>query len=177
VTELTYERAFLWYIFAIGVGNIGKELIRLLKPFDCKIMGNDILNMDDYFREHDIIVSSKKDIFENADIITIHTPLTEKTKHLIDEDSLRTMKNTAFVLNTARGGIVDEDALYKALVDNIISGAAIDVYEKEPPENTDLLSLQNLICTPHIGGNSKEAVKAMGESAINNLLECLNIKE
>jgi len=153
----------------IGVGFIGKELVRLLKPFGCKILVNDIINQDDYYKEHNLIETSKKDIYKNADIITIHTPLDETTQNLITIKELQMMKKTAYILNTARGGIINEEDLKYALQNGIIAGAGIDTYIEEPPTDKEFINLPNLICTPHIGGNSKEAVLAMGKSAIESL--------
>lgn len=153
----------------IGVGHIGKDLINLLQPFECKILVNDIINQDEYYRTHHLTKATKEEIFKTADIITVHTPLDASTRYLINKDTLQMMKPTAFVINTARGGIVNQDDLKWALQNNIIAGAAIDAYEVEPPEDKELISLPNLINTPHIGGNSKEAVEAMGEAAILNI--------
>jgi len=156
-------------IGVIGVGHIGKEVIRLLKPFFCKILVNDIIDQEQYYKENGLHEVTKNDIFKNSDIITIHTPLTEETKYLINKDTMNVMKPTAYIINTARGGIVNQNDLKYALQNNIIAGAALDAYEVEPPEDMELLALDNFDCTPHIGGNSKEAVRAMGESAINHL--------
>ncbi|MEZ4923802.1 MAG: phosphoglycerate dehydrogenase [Crocinitomicaceae bacterium] len=153
----------------IGVGHIGKEVIRLLKPFNCRILVNDIIDQKDYYRSVEAIESSKKEIFEQADVITIHTPLTANTRDLINKNSLLLMKPHAIVINSARGGIVNENDLFEALKHQKIGGAALDVYEVEPPTDLEFLALPNLICTPHIGGNAKEAVYAMGMSAINHL--------
>jgi len=158
----------------IGVGYIGKEVIRLLQPFNCKILVNDIVNQDRYYKSNNLIKVSKEEIFKQSDIVTLHTPLTEDTKYLVNKTSLAMMKPSAYVLNTARGDLVDLDDLKYALQNNIICGAAIDVYDSEPPKDSELLSLENLICTPHIGGNSNEAVLAMGRSSIKFLKELLN---
>lgn len=155
----------------IGVGFIGKELVKMLQPFNCKILVNDIINQDDYYKENGLIESSKEDIFKNCDVITVHTPLTEDTKHILNKKSFDMMKPNAIILNTARGGIVEENDLYNALSKGNIRAAALDVYEEEPPTNLELLKLPNLICTPHIGGNAKEAVLAMGMSAIKHLMD------
>lgn len=155
----------------IGVGYIGKEVIRLLKPFNCKILVNDILNQDEYYSEHNLVECSKETIYKDADIITIHTPYDENTNDLINRESFQKMKKSAFVINSARGGIINENDLKYALQNNMISGAAIDAYNEEPPHDNALLSLPNLICTPHIGGNAQEAVEAMGMSAIKHLVE------
>jgi len=155
----------------IGVGFIGKELVRLLKPFNCIILVNDIINQDGYYKDNGLTHTTKEEIFKSCDVITVHTPLTKETTHLIDEEALSLMKSNAIVLNTARGGIIQEDDLLEALSSNKIKAAAIDVYEEEPPTNLELLKLPNLICTPHIGGNAKEAVLAMGMSAIEHLID------
>ena len=155
----------------IGVGHIGKDLVSLLKPFGCTILVNDIINQDEYYQINSLKESSKEEIFKTADIITVHTPLNDNTKYMINKDVLSTMKPTAFVINSARGGIVNQDDLKWALQNNIIAGAALDPYEVEPPEDKELISLPNLINTPHIGGNAQEAVEAMGMAAISNITE------
>lgn len=155
----------------IGVGYIGKEVVRLLKPFNCEIYVNDIINQDEYYRKNNLIKTSKEDIFKNCDIVTIHTPYDDTTKNMVNLDVLKTMQNSSFIINSARGGIINEDNLKYALKNGIIAGAAIDAYVDEPPIDYELLELPNLICTPHIGGNSKEAVEAMGLSAIKHLVE------
>jgi phosphoglycerate dehydrogenase-like enzyme len=155
----------------IGVGNIGKEVIRLIKPFNCNILVNDIINNSEYYKENNLKEVTKKELFENSDIVTIHAPLTDETKNLINKDILSIMKKTAFLINTSRGLIVSHSDLQWALENNIIAGAALDTYEVEPPDSKELLNHPNLICTPHIGGNSSEAVEAMGLSAINHLVK------
>ena len=159
----------------IGVGYIGKELIRLLKPFNCEILVNDIINQEQYYKENNLKEVSKEEIFKTCDIVTIHTPFDSTTDNLINKKVFETMKNSSFIINSARGGIINEDDLKYALLNNIIAGAAVDAYVEEPPTDKELLSLPNLICTPHIGGNSREAVEAMGLSAINPLKEFYNL--
>lgn len=159
----------------IGVGYIGKELIRLLKPFNCEILVNDIINQEEYYKENNLKEVSKEEIFKTCDIVTIHTPFDSTTDNLINKKVFETMKNSSFIINSARGGIINEDDLKYALLNNIIAGAAVDAYVEEPPSDKELLSLPNLICTPHIGGNSREAVEAMGLSAINHLKEFYNL--
>ena len=158
----------------IGVGYIGKEVIRMLQPFNCKIMVNDIVDQKEYYAQNNLIESSKEDIFKKCDVISVHTPLTKETKYMLNKSAFNLMKSNAIIINTARGGIVEENDLYEALTQGNIKAAAIDVYEEEPPTNIDLLSLPNLICTPHIGGNAKEAVLAMGMSAIKHLVNYNN---
>lgn len=158
----------------IGIGNIGQELINLLKAFNCTILVNDVVNQDEYYKKHNLKEASKEEIFRHSDIITIHTPLNEQTNNLININTLQLMKKSAFLINTSRGEIVNLNDLKLALKTNLIAGAAIDVYHEEPPKDLELLGLPNLICTPHIGGNSEEAVLAMGRSAIKQLKDLLN---
>lgn len=153
----------------IGLGHIGKELVHLLSPFNCNILVNDIADISDFVSKNMLSEVSLNELLSQSDIISIHTPLTSQTRNLIDAVSLHKMKPGAFVINTSRGGIINESALKFALLNKIISGAALDVYEVEPPIDRELLSLPNVICTPHIGGNSYEAVIAMGLSALNHL--------
>jgi len=154
----------------IGLGNIGKDLVSLLQPFGCDILVNDVIDVNDYAVLHNLNCVSKEEIYKNADIITIHTPLNDKTSNLINSEVFNMMKSTAFLINTARGGIVNEKDLKFALENKIIAGAALDVYDSESNLNEDLLVLPNLICTPHTGGNSIEAVVAMGLSSIGHLI-------
>jgi phosphoglycerate dehydrogenase-like enzyme len=157
----------------IGVGNIGKELIEILTPFNCNILVNDLKELGEYPKAK--IQQVEKDlIFKESDFISIHTPLNNETKNLINIDVLNKMKNTSFLINTARGGIINEKDLKYALTNGIIAGAALDVYEVEPPYDLELLQLPNLICTPHTGGNASEAVLAMGMSSIEHLVKYFN---
>jgi D-3-phosphoglycerate dehydrogenase len=108
-------------------------------------------------------------LLQQSDIVTIHVPLDASTRGLIGARELSLMKPAAFLINTARGGIVDELALRQALVERRLAGAACDVFEVEPPVDRDLLLLPNFIGTPHIGGGTQEAVLAMGRAAIAGL--------
>lgn len=158
-------------IGVIGVGYTGKEIIRLLAPFNCKILVNDIVDQSEYYTQAGVQEATKEQIYREADIITLHVPLTEDTERMINQETIALMKPGACVINAARGPLVDYGALKEALKSGRLSGAATDVYDEEPPKDKELLSLDNLICTPHIGGNSKQAVLAMGRSAIYHLRE------
>ncbi len=155
----------------IGLGNIGKELVLLLKPFGCNILVNDIEDVTDFAAANGLQCVDKNTLISLSDIITIHTPLTSATHNLFTIKEFKQMKKTAIIINTARGGIINEIDLKIALKEKIIAGAALDVYETEPTFDKDLLQLPNIICTPHTGGNAAEAVFAMGDSAINHLLK------
>lgn len=161
----------------IGVGNIGKEVIRLLRPFGCRILVNDILDQVEYYRTHELISVSKKDLFKESDVVSIHAPLNKDTRHMINREALSLMKESAILINTARGSIVNESDLKAALIQGSIGGAGIDVFEKEPAKDLELLQLPNVFCTPHVGGNSIEAVHAMGLSAIEDLKQFFSRRE
>lgn len=154
----------------IGVGNIGKDLISLLKPFGCVVYVNDIIQQDEYYKRNNLIEATKEEIYRKCDVVTIHTPSNDLTRGMINKNVFAMMKKEAYFINTARGDIIIQEDLKWALKGKIIAGAAIDVYDQEPPKDYEFISLPNLICTPHIGGNAKEAVLAMGESAIENLV-------
>ena len=155
----------------IGLGHTGKELVRLLKPFDCQILANDVVDQTDYYSQNNIQEVSKDEIFKISDFVTINTPFNDFTNNMVDIKVLKKMKDSAYIINIARGGIINEHDLKYALENNIIAGAALDAYLDEPPTNQEFLRLPNLICTPHIGGNAKEAIEQMGMSAINHLKE------
>jgi phosphoglycerate dehydrogenase-like enzyme len=152
----------------IGFGHIGKELVRLLEPFKCTILVNDIVEVNETGLPVKFV--SKEQIYRHSDFISIHIPLTPDTTGMINSSVFSIMKKNAFIINTARGGIINENDLKNALRTGRIAGAALDVYETEPPVDKELLQLENLVCTPHTGGNSYEAVLAMGEAAINHLV-------
>lgn len=154
----------------IGAGNIGKEVINLLTVFQCKILINDLIEIKDIIGNN-ISIVDKNTLYSESDFISIHTPLTNDTENLIDLQVISKMKKSAFLINTARGGIVNENDLKYALQNNMILGAALDVYAFEPTVDSELLSLPNLISTPHTGGNANEAVLAMGFSAIEHLVQ------
>ena len=155
----------------IGCGNVGKEVVHLLKPFGCVILVCDIEDRSKFCSDQGVIESSIGSLIEKSDIVTLHVPLTDLTRNMIDETVLRKMQANAYLINTSRGEVVNSSALHKALVSGEISGAALDVFCSEPPDDMAFLELPNLMVTPHIGGNSVEAVEAMGQAAIDNLVE------
>jgi phosphoglycerate dehydrogenase-like enzyme len=162
------------HIGIIGVGHIGKDLIKLLKPFNCNILVNDIIDLTDFADANGLTVVSKEQIYRQCDVITIHTPQTESTANLLNRNTFAQMKSNAIIINTARGGIVNLEDLKQALISHQIGGAALDVYDTEPPTDTALLNIPNLMNTPHIGGNAREAVESMGQAAIDHLTNYFN---
>jgi phosphoglycerate dehydrogenase-like enzyme len=153
----------------IGCGHTGSEVLKVLQPFECELLVCDTLDKADVAQKYKASQVDFDMLISKSDIISIHVPQTELTYHMINRNSLKTMKNTAFVINIGRGPVVEQDALKEALINNVIAGAALDVFEVEPPTDIEFLALPNLMVTPHIGGDSKEASLAMGRSAIGHL--------
>jgi D-3-phosphoglycerate dehydrogenase / 2-oxoglutarate reductase len=145
------------YLGIIGLGKIGRNVARLARGLRMNLIGYDIVPIDKSFvQEVSLITTDLKTLLESSDFITCHVPLTEQTKHLINKQTISNMKSSAFIINTSRGEIIEETALVEALKNNKIAGAALDVFEIEPPSNRELLDLSNLICAPHIGAQTKE---------------------
>lgn len=155
----------------IGCGNIGKEVVRLLKPFECRIWVRDIVEMSEFCKETGALEKSLAEVLEGADIISMHVPLTKDTRHMMNTTAFQRMQPTAFLVNTSRGDVVDQSALKEALIKGSIAGAALDVFSQEPPEDMELLGHPHLMATPHIGGNALEAVEAMARAAFQHLQE------
>lgn len=158
----------------IGMGHIGKRVAALLAPFNCHILVNDIVDQAAYYDAHQLTHVDKETLYKQADIITLHVPLTPETRDLIDANALALMKSTAVLINTCRSGVVVESALCAALADNRIGGVGIDVYDTEPLTAHPLLAHPNVFATPHIGGAAVESVLAMGQAAIAQLCEVAN---
>jgi D-3-phosphoglycerate dehydrogenase len=154
----------------IGCGHIGSDVVRLLSPFDCNILINDIVSKEDFCLEQGISEVSLNEVLKKSDIITLHVPLTELTHQMVNKSFFQRMRSTAFLVNTCRGEVVNQGSLKNALSKKVIAGAALDVFIEEPPTDAEFLSLPNLMVTPHIGGNAKEAVEAMGQWAISHLV-------
>jgi phosphoglycerate dehydrogenase-like enzyme len=157
----------------IGCGFIGKDLVDLLSGFKCEILVNDVLDLNEFCKTKGVRSVPKEKILRTCDVITLHVPYSPETHHLISENQLQMMRPTAILINTSRGNVVDEAALYLALKNGRLAGAALDVFSTEPPQNSPLMSLDNFISTPHVGGSSEEAIMSMGLSAIENLYTLL----
>lgn len=146
------------YLGIVGVGSIGRNIGRMGKALRMNLIGHDIFPIDkDYIKEVGLIVTDFNTLIESADFITCHVPLTTDTRKMVNREKFSKMKSTAFLINTSRGEVIDEEALYDALSTRKIAGAALDVFEIEPPTNSMLLKLPNVICTPHIGAQTNEA--------------------
>ncbi len=146
------------YIGVVGMGKIGTRVARLARALGMNIIAYDIAKIDPMLvRELGIVVTDLDTLMRSADFITLHVPLNDSTKHMIDEQRLALMKRTAYIINTSRGAVIDENALLNALKNKMIAGAALDVFDVEPPTNQELITLDNIICTPHIGAQTREA--------------------
>jgi D-3-phosphoglycerate dehydrogenase len=146
------------YLGIVGLGNIGKRLAKLARGLNMNIIGFDVMPIaDDFARDVGLVKADIDTLLSSADYISFHVPLTENTHHLVNAKRLSTMKKTTYIINTSRGEIIDEDALYDALKEGKIAGAALDVFEKEPAVGNKLTTLPNVVCTPHIGAQTKEA--------------------
>jgi len=146
------------YLGIIGLGNIGKRLGRLARALNMNIIGYDVVPIDEEFaKEVGLMKADLDTLIQSSDYISIHVPLLDSTYHLINAQKISTMKKTAKIINTSRGGVIDEDALYDALKNGNLGGAALDVFEKEPATGNKLAELDNVILTPHIGAQTKEA--------------------
>jgi D-3-phosphoglycerate dehydrogenase len=141
----------------IGLGRIGTEVAKRANSFGMKIMSYDPFFSVDKARQLNVELTNFKDLLKNSDYITVHTPLTDETRHLIGKEEFKLMKFGVRVINCARGGIVDEAALEEALESGKVAGAALDVYEKEPPLDSPLLKRGNVVFTPHLGASTEEA--------------------
>ncbi|MCH7935548.1 MAG: phosphoglycerate dehydrogenase [Proteobacteria bacterium] len=153
----------------VGYGHVGKDLGRLLRAFGCKVLAHDILDFPDFYAESGVEPAGLEELLRQSDVVTLHLPFDETTANILSAERLALMKPDAVLINTARGGLVDEEALKGALKDGRLLGAAFDVFATEPPEDQELLNLPNFIVSPHIGGSAEEAILAMGRAAIEGL--------
>lgn len=157
----------------VGTGSIGKGVAKRATGFDMKILAYDKYPDYDFADKIGMKYVDKKTLLEESDFITLHIPLSDETYHFIDEEEFNIMKNTAYIINTSRGGIINENALYNALKDKKIAGAALDAFEEEPPLNSKLFELDNVILSPHCGASTKEATDRMGIMAVEGLISVL----
>ncbi|WP_406535602.1 phosphoglycerate dehydrogenase [Methanobrevibacter sp.] len=142
----------------IGMGRIGSQVVNRCQAFGMDAMAYDPYLPEEVAKQMGVVLTDLETVLVNADFITIHVPLTPETKHSISTEQFEMMKDTAFIVNCARGGVIDEEALYDALANDKIGGAALDVYENEPPaEDSKLFELDNIVLTPHIAASTKEA--------------------
>ena len=157
----------------IGLGRIGREVAKRALA-----LGMDLIAYDPYIKEESVRELGVKllpldDLLAHADYITIHVPLTPETHHLLGEREFAKMRDGVRIVNCARGGVVDERALYQALVSGKVAGAALDVFEEEPPKDNPLLQLENVIATPHLGASTVEGQRRAGVEIAEKMIEAL----
>jgi len=159
----------------VGLGRIGSRVAyHAVKGFDMNVLYYDVQRNLDFEKEFGATyVSSVDELLPRCDFVSIHVPLLESTRHLINEERLKKMKPTAYLINTSRGPVVDEKALAAALKDGLIKGAALDVFEFEPEITPELKELDNVILTPHIASATIETRSKMAELAATNIIEAL----
>jgi D-3-phosphoglycerate dehydrogenase len=155
----------------IGLGRVGFEVAKRARALEMNVLAYDPYISEERAREAGARLVSFKELLENSDIITIHVPKTKETEKLISKKEFEMMKNGVYIINCARGGIVDESALYEALIGGKVSGAALDVYEKEPPgSDNPLLRLDNVVTTPHLGASTREAQISVGLTIADEMI-------
>ncbi len=158
----------------IGLGNVGLKVARLARAFGMKILVTKRTPpTPELLRELDGEFTPLKEMLQRSDIVTIHVPLTSQTHHMIGEEEIRLMKKGAYLINTSRGAIVDEKALLEALRSEKLAGAALDVYEEEPPKDLTLIRTPNIVCTPHIGAQTEETQKAVSTLIAEKIIDAL----
>ena len=157
----------------IGLGKIGKGVAIRASGFNMKLLAYDKFPDKKFAKERNIKLVTLNQLLQASDFISIHVPLTPDTENLIGKCQFEMMKTSAFLINTARGGIVDENALYDALVSGRIAGAAVDVLKEEPPKKNRLVELENFIITPHISSFTKEAIRNTERVSAQNIIDLL----
>ncbi|MFC1710428.1 2-hydroxyacid dehydrogenase [Patescibacteria group bacterium] len=161
----------------IGLGRIGSMVARRSKGFDMKVYYNKRKPDKKVEEELGVEYTSLDDLLAKSDIVTLHVPLTEETRHMINKDTLSKMKKGSYLVNTSRGAVIDEHDLVEALRDGHVAGAALDVYDNEPNIDPELIGMENVILTPHIASATVEARDKMGDQAVTSIIEVLSGKK
>ncbi len=162
----------------LGFGAIGQSFAKLLRGFETKILVCDPFIAQSVVDQHHATPVSQDTLLAESDIVSVHAPGTPENRHLIRAETLGGMKPTAILVNTSRGALVDEKALYEALTSGRLAGAALDVWETEPtPPDTPLLSLNNVVSLPHVAGDTRECVAAMVDCCVRQVTDALSGKQ
>lgn len=158
----------------LGLGAIGKTLAKIAQGFSMKVISYDPYINQDYALANNICVKTFDEVIQESDIISLHLPLTPSTKHLINGEVMASMKKGTILVNTSRGGLIDEDAAYRLLKSGHLGGLGLDAFELEPPNNSPLFELDNVVVTPHTGAHTKEATDNMANDSVKNLIDVLS---
>ena len=162
----------------VGLGRIGSRLARQASGFEMKVLVYDPYATDEAIEAAGAARSDLGELLSRSDFVSLHVPLTEETHHIIGAPELEKMKSSAFIVNTARGELIDESALHTALVGGAIAGAGLDVFHEEPPPaDHPLLALDNVICSPHVAGQTAEALVRTSLAAADNILRVFRGEE
>lgn len=155
----------------IGLGQIGKRVAKRALGFDMRILAYDVIKDETFAQKRGVTFVSLDEVLRESDFVSIHVPLNTSTRRMIGERELGLMKKEAFLVNISRGDIVDEEALYQALKEGKIGGAALDVFSSEPPKGNPLLALDNLISTPHMGAYTYDALRETGMVCAREIID------
>ena len=161
----------------VGTGNIGRKVIQRAKGFDMRVLTYDVIQDASLVERFGVEYTDLDGLLEASDIVTLHVPRMPQTVGLIGRAQLERMKPTAYLINTARGGIVDEEALHDAVKNGRIAGAAVDVYTQEPPEKPELFALENILATPHVASSTNESMRRVDQNCLDNVLAVLSGKD
>ncbi len=162
----------------IGCGNIGKLTAKYSQAFNISVIGYDpFISKEDMQKDGIKKIEELEELMKTADFISLHLPHIPKTHHIVNKEMILKMKPSAYIINCSRGGTVDEKALYEALKNGQIAGAGIDVFENEPPKNSPLLNLDNVVLTPHIGANTNEGQIRAGTVCAEQIIKVLDGKD
>lgn len=158
----------------VGLGRVGKAVARRARGFNMRVLACDVLIDEKFCRMNQVSAVGLDELLRESDIVTLHVPLTPETRHMVDRSALSRMKKGSILVNTARGELVDLDALYEALVAGHVAAAGIDVYPAEPPDvSHPVLTLENVVFTPHLGAYTREANYLMGVMAARAIIDVL----
>lgn len=160
----------------VGTGQIGRYVAELATGLRMKVLCYDIYPDEDWAKSIDAVYVPFSDLIAKSDFISLHVPRNEHTYHMISEKEIAQMKPSAVIINTSRGGVLDEDAVVKAIKSGRLQGAGLDVFEEEPLKDSPLLELDSIVLTTHIGAHTQESLENMGRLAAANLIECLEGK-
>jgi phosphoglycerate dehydrogenase-like enzyme len=157
----------------VGLGRIGKAVARRARGFDMTVLAADVVQDEAFARQYDVKYLSLPELLQQADIVSINAPLSSETRHLIDNQALRRMKPTAFLINTARGDLVDEDALAVALREGRLAGAGLDVFHQEPLQHNLFQGMDNVVLSPHLAAYSQEGLRETGMLTVQGVVAVL----
>jgi len=158
----------------LGLGAVGKAVAKRASGFSMKVLARDPVINREYVESNGIVPVDFNTLIREADFLCLHLPLTDETRNIISADVLKSMKKGAILVNTARGGLIDEAAAYELLVSGHLGGMGLDVYETEPPRKSPLFELENVVLTPHTAAHTAEATEAMAEMSVQNLIDVLS---